>query len=135
MTTLRDHLLQKHFFDNINIPVGELDGIHAPGCYYPNLNGEQGFISTWLPITEPLLMEPEPVYHDFDQMCFFCGGDAAHMDELGGVVEMWLGDEEGNTEKFVITKPTVIYIKKGMIHCPLNFKEVMTLQNLSSSKI
>ena len=124
MSTLRDHFLEKHFFDNITVPAGTLDGIHAAGCIYPNLNGEQGFITSCLPITKPLLMEPEPVFHDFDQMCFFCGGDAAHMDELGGVVTFELGDEDGHMEKFEIVKPTIIYIKKGMIHCPLDFVEI-----------
>jgi hypothetical protein len=123
MSKLYDYLNEKHVFNNIEIPVGELDGINAPGAYYPNLAGN-GFISTWLPITEPLRMEKEPVWHDFDQMCFFAGGDAAHMDKLGGLVEFYLGDEKGNLEKFIITKPTVIYIKAGMIHCPLDFKEV-----------
>jgi hypothetical protein len=124
MSKLFDYLSEKHVFQDIKIPTGELDGIEAPGSYYPNLNGEQGFISTWLPICEPFLMEPEPVWHDFDQMCYFAGGDAAHMDELGGVAEFYLGDEDGNLEKFIITKPTVIYIKAGMIHCPLDFKEI-----------
>ena len=124
MSNLADYLKEKHIFSNITIPTGTLYGINAPGSYYPNLNGTQGFISTWLPITEPYFMEREPVWHDFDQMCYFAGGDARHMDELGGVAEFWLGDEQGNLEKFIITKPTVVFIKAGMIHCPLNFVEV-----------
>lgn len=124
MSKLRDQLNEKHVFPSIMIPTGALAGINAPGHYYPNLNGEQGFISTWLPITEPFFMEKEPVWHDFDQMCYFAGGDAAHMDQLGGVVLFELGDANGNMEKLIITKPTVIYIKAGMIHCPLNFIEV-----------
>lgn len=124
MSKLYDKLSEKHVFQNLTIPTGTLVGINAPGNYYPNLNGEQGFISTWLPITEPYFMEQEPVWHDFDQLCYFAGGDALHMDELGGVVEFYLGDENGNLEKFIITKPTVVYIKAGMLHCPLNFVEV-----------
>lgn len=141
MSKLLDHLNEKHVFQNILIPTGALDGIKAPGSYYPNLNGEQGFISTWLPITEPYFMEPEPVWHDFDQMCYFAGGDAAQMDQLGGVAEFHLGDEKGNLEKIIITKPTVIYIKAGMIHCPLNFvdifdpKKPMLFQDLTFASV
>ena len=124
MGTLLNKLNEKNVFENVVIPTGALDGIIAPGMYYPNLDGEKGFISTTLPIVEPLFMEKEPVWHDFDQICYFSGGDGNHMDQLGGVVEFSLGDEEGNLEKFIITKPTMFYIKAGMIHCPLNFIEV-----------
>jgi len=124
MSTLRDHLMEKHVFDNLIVPEGTLGGIFGAGFIYPNPNGEQGFITSCLPICKPLLMEAEPVYHDFDQMCLFLGGDAAHMDQLGGVVTFELGDEDGHMEKFEITKPTMIYIKKGMIHCPLDFVEI-----------
>ena len=124
MSELRDHLLEKHIFDDLIVPTGHFPDIFAPGMIYPNPNGEQGFITSILPICKPLLMEAEPVYHDFDQMCVFHGGDANHMDELGGLVTFELGDEDGNMEKFEITKPTIIYIKAGMLHCPLDFVEI-----------
>jgi hypothetical protein len=54
----------------------------------------------------------------------FFAGTGTTMDRLGGVVVFYLGDENANMEKFVITKPTVIYVKAGLYHCPLIFKEV-----------
>ena len=38
MSEFRDHLLQKHFFDNLIVPAGTLDGIHGAGFIYPNPN-------------------------------------------------------------------------------------------------
>jgi hypothetical protein len=40
------------------------------------------------------------------------------------VVEFYLGEEVGRLEKYVITKPSMIYVKPGMLHCPLRFVRV-----------
>ena len=72
-------------------------------------------------ITEPILMIPAPHQHDFDQyICFF---SASHekMEDFDAVIEISLG-EEG--EKQVITRPTIVRIPAGVLHCPLNFKRV-----------
>ena len=70
-------------------------------------------------------MEHNTVWHDFDQLLFFCGGDITNMNsDLGGKVEFHLGDKKGNTEKLIITRPTVIYVEAGMHHCPTKFLEI-----------
>lgn len=119
---LCEHVFQD---DNIIIPAGSVfPAINSPALAYGNFNPTSNFITSWWAVTKPFQMEHHTVWHDFDQFLFFCGGDIANMTELGGKVEFYLGDEQGNLEKLLITRPTVIYVKAGMHHCPLNFIEI-----------
>ena len=87
--------------------------------------GEKDFNSDFslilLPVTKPVLMEEFPHSHDFDMYVTFVGFDPNGLNDLGGEIEMYLGKEQ---EKYVINTPTSVYIPKGFIHCPLNFKRV-----------
>jgi hypothetical protein len=58
--------------------------------------------------------------HDFDQYLCFVGTDPKTKN-LGGVAEVYLGEEE---EKYVINTSTIIYIPKGLKHCPLIHKRI-----------
>jgi len=69
-------------------------------------------------------MVSETHAHDFDQFLLFVGGDVNNMLDLGGEVELTLGEKGGELEKFVFTTATVVYIPAGLLHCPLNFKKV-----------
>lgn len=73
------------------------------------------------PVMEPVLMEDYAHSHDFDMYVTFIGLDKNGLHDLGGEIEMYLGEEQ---EKFVITSPTSVYLPKGLVHCPLNFKRV-----------
>ncbi len=86
--------------------------------------GKKNFALSWWPISEPFEMVSEPHAHDFDQFLIFVGGDINNMPDLGGEVELTLGEEKGKLEKFVFTKATAVYIPAGLFHCPLNFKKV-----------
>jgi len=119
--------LSKHVFqdESIAVPPGVFSGVYTTALGYRNLNPNSNFITSWWAITEPFTMEHHTVWHEFDQFLFFCGGDTKNMAELGGKVEFHLGDENGNNmEKLIITKPTVIYVKAGMHHCPTRFLEI-----------
>jgi hypothetical protein len=80
-----------------------------------------GFSLGWSFITQPLLMVAEAHTHDFDQIVFILGGDPNNVGDFDGEVEMYLGS---NQEKNIITYPAFVYIPKGLLHCPLNFKRV-----------
>ena len=95
-----------------------------PSILYINQNKESNFnIASWL-ITHPFTMEAETFYHDYDQFLFFCGSDPANRTELGGKVELFLGFDMDKLEKLTITESTIIYVKAGMLHCPLSFVEI-----------
>ncbi|MGD0916994.1 MAG: hypothetical protein ABSB22_11110 [Thermodesulfobacteriota bacterium] len=70
-------------------------------------------------ITEPILMEDAPHAHDFNMYLYFFGRD--NMAELDAEIEIGFGAEQ---ETHTVTTPTSIYIPKGLIHCPLEFKRV-----------
>ena len=72
-------------------------------------------------ITEPVLMEKTPHYHDFDMYLYFLSYDPQNMEDLGAEIEIGLGKEG---ERHLITAPASVYVPKGMIHCPLHFKKV-----------
>jgi len=86
--------------------------------------GDKDFSMSWWPISEPFEMISETHAHDFDQFLIFVGGDMKNMTDLGGEVELTLGESEDKLEKFVFTTATVVHIPAGMLHCPLNFKKV-----------
>jgi hypothetical protein len=86
--------------------------------------GNYGFHTYTEMIIEAYTMVDKPHKHDFSQYLFFFGGDARDLINLGGVVEMSLGEDIDKMEKHVITQATAIYIPAGLYHCPLVFKEV-----------
>ena len=57
--------------------------------------------------------------HDFDEVVGFLGSDPQNPHDLGGEVEFWLEDE-----KYLLTKSCLIYVPKGLRHCPLTVKKV-----------
>jgi hypothetical protein len=74
-------------------------------------------------VTQPFQMVPEPHNHDFEQYLIFAGSGPDTVD-LGGEVELSLGEDKEHMEKFVFTEATSVFIAKGLYHCPLNFKKV-----------
>ena len=52
--------------------------------------------------------------HDFDEVIGFIGSDPENPHDLGGEVEFWLEDE-----KYTLTKSCLIFVPKGLRHCPL----------------
>jgi hypothetical protein len=83
--------------------------------------GGQPFTPAWTGITKPLFMITEGHAHDYDEYLFFFGGDMNDITRFDAEAELYMGEEQ---EKFIITKPTVVYVPAKLIHCPLNFKVV-----------
>ena len=76
---------------------------------------------TYLPITEPEVLEESPHSHDFDMYYTFIGLHANCLEDLGAEIEMSLGEER---EKHVISNPTVVTVPAGVYHCPHNFARI-----------
>ena len=57
--------------------------------------------------------------HDFDEIIGMVGSRKDNPRDLGGEVEFWMEDE-----KYILTKSCLIFIPKGVKHCPLVFKRV-----------
>jgi hypothetical protein len=52
--------------------------------------------------------------HPFDEAITFFGTNPDDPEDLCGEVELWLEDE-----KHILTKSSLIFVPKGMKHCPL----------------
>jgi hypothetical protein len=80
------------------------------------------FSMAWRYITEPMVMDEVPHAHpEFDQFLCFLGGNMADMFDFDADIELTLGKER---EICKIDKATIVFIPKGMFHCPINFKRV-----------
>lgn len=90
--------------------------------------GNHNFVITWWPITQAFEMVSETHFHDFDQYLMFIGGDVTNMMDLGGEVELTLGEKEGKLEKFVFNRAAIVYVPGGLLHGPLYFKKVNDLR-------
>lgn len=62
---------------------------------------------------------PQAHTHDYDEILGFFGSDTENMHDMCGEVELWLEDE-----KHIINKSCLVFIPKGMKHCPLTFTRV-----------
>ena len=67
--------------------------------------------------TEKSIVSPHT--HDCDEVIGFFGGDPQNPYDLGGEVEFWMEDE-----KYLINKSCLIFIPKGLRHCPLRVTRV-----------
>jgi hypothetical protein len=102
-------------------PIGDAE--FAPAVFFRGADFWDGLNCsiTRKCISGTLLMEGHPHAHDFDQVLCFLGADPFHVDDFQAEVEFSLG-EEG--EKHIIDASTIVYVPKGLIHCPLYFKKV-----------
>lgn len=64
-----------------------------------------------------------PQKHPFDEAYCFLGYDRENPGDLGGTVEFWLGEGD-EAEEYIITKPTVILVKKNTVHLPAYVREL-----------
>lgn len=89
----------------------------CPGAKFPNFPAE----CQLLYMTEPRTMIPKPHAHDCDEIFFLFGSNPKNLYEFDAEIEMYFG-EEG--EKHIIDTACIIYMPKGLIHCPVIIKKV-----------
>jgi hypothetical protein len=57
--------------------------------------------------------------HDFDEVLGLVGTNRNDPYDLGGLIEFWIEDE-----KYMLTRSSLVFIPKGVRHCPLLLHEV-----------
>ena len=62
-----------------------------------------------------------PHEHDFDEIIGFAGTNRNHPRELGGEIEFNMGGE-----KLTLTKTCLIFVPRGIRHCPVVLKRIDT---------
>ena len=60
-----------------------------------------------------------PHAHDFDEVLLFAGTNPDNPHDLDGEIEFWIEDE-----KYIITKGCMVFIPKGIKHCPIIFRKI-----------
>jgi uncharacterized RmlC-like cupin family protein len=98
--------------------------IASPQTYFrgaPALPGATATIG-WQVFTAPVCWETIPHVHKYDEFLIFLGGELPDLcKSFDAEVDLWMGKE---LEKHTITSTTVVYIPKGVLHCPLNFRAI-----------
>ena len=59
------------------------------------------------------------IHDDFDEILMFWGTDPARPHDLCGEVELWIGGE-----KYTITESAMVFVPRGVKHCPMYFRRV-----------
>lgn len=59
--------------------------------------------------------------HNFHEVLAWYGSNPNDPDDFGGEVVFYMGEE---LEKYVFTKPTVISLPPGLVHCPMEITRV-----------
>jgi hypothetical protein len=72
----------------------------------------------WKGAADPSGGFPQHV-HDHDETLGFFGTDTENVYGLGGEIEFWLEEE-----KYMLTKSCIIFVPKGMKHCPIVFRRI-----------
>ena len=89
---------------------------YCPGSTFPSFPNEV----TLFTITEPCTISAKHA-HDYDELLYFLGGNPLNFFEYGAEAEILMGEED---EKHVINTTSIIYVPKGLMHCPIYFKRV-----------
>jgi hypothetical protein len=58
--------------------------------------------------------------HPYDEVIGFIGTDMNNVNDLGAEMEIWMDDE-----RYVSTSSNIIYIPKGLKHCPLDLRNII----------
>lgn len=98
-------------------PIKNVKGVTFPDEIYLDgriVDGSPAVVDIGWRFQKP---EPDPVEwthtHDFDEVLCFIGADPDNPRGLGGEVEFHIADE-----KYTFDKTTVIFVPKGVPHCP-----------------
>ena len=93
--------------------------------------GEKGCVGAKFPgfpiemqllcLSKPGVMIHKPHAHEVDELFFIFGGDPHNYFEFGAKIEIMMGKEQ---ERHIVDKTTIIYIPKGVVHCPITTLKV-----------
>jgi len=92
--------------------IVSLDSEVSPGAFYAD------FVWIW---SGDMTMAPQSHAHDFDEMVGIIGypQDRENPRAIGGDVSIMLAEE-----KYAIKQSSLIFVPKGLSHCPIEFKSI-----------
>ena len=98
--------------------------IASPQTYFRGASALPGATATigWQVFTAPVCWETIPHVHKYDEFLIFLGAEQPDFcGSFDAEIDLWMGKE---LEKHTITSMTVVFIPKGVWHCPLNFRAI-----------
>ena len=72
-------------------------------------------------VRKPFKGDNPPHTHNFQEFLAWYGGNPDDPDDFGAVVVFYFGEE---LEKYVFTRPTVVSLPPGLVHCPLEMTRI-----------
>jgi len=97
--------------------------IASPQTYFRGASALPGATATigWQVFKAPVCWET-PHTHKYDEFLIFLGAELPDLcKSFDAEIDFWMGEE---MEKHTITSTTIIYIPKGIVHSPLNFRAI-----------
>jgi hypothetical protein len=98
--------------------------IASPQTYFRGATALPGATATigWQMFTAPVCWETIPHVHKYDEFLIFLGATLPDLcTTYDAEVDLWIGKE---LEKHTISSATIVFIPKGVLHCPLNFRAI-----------
>ncbi len=89
---------------------------YCPGSNFANFPNEV----TLFTVSQPSVISAKHA-HEYDELLYFLGGNPLNFFDFGAEAEILLGEEE---ERHVVNTTTIIYVPKGLMHCPIYFHKV-----------
>lgn len=114
--TYKDNIVTSYLADTSKFegttiaPVAYIDSNFVPGAFYAEC--------VWFREASEG-SPPEHSHDEFDEILVFLGTDPERPHDLGGEVELWVGGE-----KYVLTESAMVFIPRGVEHCPMYFRRV-----------
>ena len=115
----------KYFLTEVNLPVSRQKSAEENADVYSHIAWldsnriEGAFYTEVVWYYKPRKSTVGGHTHDFDEIIAFFGSNPDDIHDLGGEVELWMGGE-----KHVITKSCLVFVPRGVEHCPLSFNRV-----------
>jgi uncharacterized RmlC-like cupin family protein len=98
--------------------------IAGPQTYFrgaPALPGATASIG-WQVFIKPYKLETIPHTHEDDEFLIFLGAELPDLcKSFDAEIDLWMGEE---LEKHTVTSATVVFIPRGVLHCPLNLRVI-----------
>jgi hypothetical protein len=115
----------KYFMTDVKLPASRQKtadqnvGVYEPVAWLDSNKIKGAFFTECLWCYKPQKDFVPPHTHDFDEVIGFFGSDPSNVRDLGGEVELWVAGE-----KHIITKSCLIFIPRGVEHCPQSINMV-----------
>ena len=103
------------------------DGATAPTAAF--FNGRQSIpgssVQMGFTVIEKEMTEGFPhFHHSREEYYMFSGADLCNFFDFDAEIELWMGEDPDEMEKYTITKPMLIRIPENMWHGPIRYKRV-----------